>query len=336
MAYTYRPTASILNLISQIEVSSALILNLPTSPTRQLNLRRVSTLKSSVFSARIEGNPLMPSDINFSSISPQNKHKLEVQNILTALNFIFSARCPRRLSITLIQKLHFYILKNIGNSPGQFRTEQTGIFNQAGVAIYLTPPPTEIKSRLQELIAYTNTSPDHYIVKSALIHYWFEKIHPFEDGNGRVGRLISQFLLDHRARRFHGLLAFEEQIDQFRSEYYSLLTSSSFHLRKSAGANATDITEFIEFYLECVKLAAESTVDQLKQPESGGVEATLLPRRRELLATIRDHHLMSFDQLHRRFLAVNQSTLRYDLNQLIKAGLVTKLGSTRGALYQPK
>lgn len=65
-------------------------------------------------------------------------------------------------------------------------------------------------------------------------------------------------------------------------------------------------------------------------------EETLLPRRRELLGTIRDHRLVSLDFLHRRFLQVDPRVLRYDLKALVDIGLIVKVGKTRGALYAPK
>ena len=63
-------------------------------------------------------------------------------------------------------------------------------------------------------------------------------------------------------------------------------------------------------------------------------EETLLPKRREILGVIRDHGMVSFDFIRRRFMAVSEETIHYDLQQLVKVGLIIKLGKTRGALYQ--
>ena len=65
-------------------------------------------------------------------------------------------------------------------------------------------------------------------------------------------------------------------------------------------------------------------------------EDTLLPKRAEILATIRDHGMLSFDQIHRRFFKVNPRTLHYDLQYLLKKNLIKKLGNTKGALYASK
>lgn len=74
----------------------------------------------------------------------------------------------------------------------------------------------------------------------------------------------------------------------------------------------------------------QSLTAKLRQVE---LEAKLLPRRREVLAIIQDHSPCSFDKIHRRFHSTPSSTIHYDLQQLQKAGLIHKLGSTRGALY---
>jgi len=157
-------------------------------------------------------------------------------------------------------------------------------------------------------------------------HYWLEKIHPFVDGNGRVGRLLIQYLLDNRAERFQGMLSFEEAIERTKSDYYYFLQQ-----------NKKDLTEFIEYMLECFCEAGEIAVEALKaQPLETRPEELLLPRRQEILALLKDHVYLSFDQIHRRFYAVKPSTLRNDLKKLIEKGFTQKIGSTRGALYQMK
>jgi Fic family protein len=162
------------------------------------------------------------------------------------------------------------------------------------------------------------------LIRAAVGHFAFEKIHPFVDGNGRVGRLISQFIIDNRAENFSGLLPFEEQIENSREVYYSLLANEG-----------RDITEFVEYFLERLNLAADKIIGQLKlSPKEIKPEDTLLPRRKEIVQLLRDHHDMSFDQIHRRFFAIRPNTLRNDLRQLTKQKIIIKLGATRGVVYQ--
>ena len=91
---------------------------------------------------------------------------------------------------------------------------------------------------MDEYIEYLERLDDHPAVIAAIAQFVFEKIHPFADGNGRVGRLISSFLLEKKGFGFRGLAPFEEYIEEYRSIYYS-------HLEPT-----TDCTGFIEFFLE--------------------------------------------------------------------------------------
>lgn len=288
------------------------------------NLRRQTQLKSSLFSARIEGNRLTLDQVEAGLADPKTREKLEINNLLQALNLIFSPKAPKTVSLDLIKKLHQTTMQSLAPEAGQFRIEITAIFNQAGVAVYMTPPPEEIEPSLESLIAYSAYHTDNIYIRTAISHYWFEKIHPFIDGNGRVGRLLTQFSLDNGGQRFQGLLAFEEQIESSRSDYYYLLQKES-----------NDLTEFVEYMLECWTKAGTDLVAQLKQqPSDPTPEDLLLPRRKEVLNLLKDHQYLSFDQIQRRFYGVNPSTLRHDLRQLIRQKLVHKIGSTRGALYK--
>ncbi len=326
MGYRFQTSSKINSLTKLLDQQSFFIQQFSLTSAQSQNIRRSSTLKSSLFSARIEGNLLTLDQVTIEPIgTTRDLQKLEVTNILTALNYIYSSRPPQKLTTNLIQTLHNYVINHISPTAGRFRTEQTAIFNQAGVAVFLTPPPDIMHRQLRQFIQDANTSGLNLYIQTAITHYTFEKIHPFVDGNGRVGRLITQFQLDRAGKRFKGLLAFEEQIDHFRSEYYSLLQQDT-----------NDITAFIEFFLETLSLSAKQSINALKSTSNPSPLDSMLPRRKEIYFLIKDHQYLSFDQIHRRFMAVNQSTLRYDLTQLIKQGLIHKLGSTKGVLYSPK
>lgn len=326
MKYGYTQTANLDELITQLDTYQFFVQNAPVSAEVRHNLRRQTQLKSSLFSARIEGNRLTLDQLEQGLSNPKMKEKIEINNLVEALNVVFSSQAPPSLDLTFIRKLHQVVMNGLASHAGQFRREITAIFNQAGVAIYMTPPPEEIEPQLNSLIAYQTSTSDHLYIRTAISHYWFEKIHPFVDGNGRVGRLLTQYNLDRAGHRFQGLLSFEEHIEATRNDYYYLLQQESH-----------DLTEFIQYMLECWVKAGISLVEQLKrQPLKSNPEELLLPRRQEILNLLRDHQYLSFDQIQRRFYGVNQSTLRHDLRQLIRQNMVQKIGATRGALYQAR
>lgn len=321
LPYYFRKTKKIENLLNELEVKKRLLPLLPRSKTAEGNLLRKSLLKSALFSARIEGNPLKLEDIG-GKIGAKTKEKIEIQNLLTALNFINSKKFPKKISAPLILKLHKIVLRNLSPNAGHFRQEPSAIFNQAKIAIYFAPPPARIPGLVTELIHYANRSKDETPAKSAVFHFAFEKIHPFLDGNGRVGRLLSTAVLKQRGFDIMRFSSLEEFFENNRDEYYRLL-----------GEPKKDISEFVEFFVEGLNLQAQKALEELSTPKKEAPEDFLLPRRQEILQIIKDHQRVNFDFLHRRFLSVPKTTLHYDIQSLLKKNFIRKLGTTRGVLY---
>lgn len=289
-------------------------------PTEALNrLRRQHLLHSAIYSARIEGNSLSPDTF---SQSPQDLEKLEIQNLLDTYTWL-SQQSALPLDLDLIKTLHKKSLHNLHANAGHFRSEQSAVFNSTGIAIYLTPPPQDIEPLLTTWLKQFESPLHHPVIQNIIAHYQFEKIHPFLDGNGRVGRLLFTLVLKNLGYQYADLLALEQGLEQSRSEYYHHLNDSS-----------KDLTNFTEYLLELITAASETVLIKLKSPTQTATHSSLPPRRQEIYLTIRDHSPCSADFLYRRFLAVPQSTIRYDLKRLQAAGLITKLGTTRGALYQ--
>lgn len=322
--YQYQKSEKIENLLRRIEVAKAIAEFLPKLPQVEKNLRRKSLLKSSLFSARIEGNKLSYERIRFGEerLKTDNLEKIEVFNLFKAASWIYSSASPKKITKNLILKLHKAVMKNLSFSANSFRKEQGAIFNQAGVAVYFAPSPLEVPFLMRELIKQTNCSKEPFPVKAAIFHFAFEKIHPFLDGNGRIGRLLAVFILKQGGFDFRGLLSLEEYLEKNRESYYRFLA-----------INKKDITAFVEFFLEAVANQAEKTIAGLKDIDQEGEEDFLLPRRREILEIIKDHQVVSFDFLKRRFSKVPPSTLHYDLRKLREGGFVKKLGSTKAVRY---
>ncbi len=321
----YVLTPKISALLSQIESAKAVIDALSIPPEIEINIRRQSTLKSSLFSARIEGNTLTLDEM--IRRPSKDQRQVEIYNILKALNWL-SERPLKDLTAKDLLTLHAMVMKGIidNQNQGKFRIDNSAIYNSAGIAIYLPPPPRQINLLIQKLLVYTNSSKESFVpIKAALAHYIFEKIHPFLDGNGRVGRLVFLAVLKKGGYDMKGLLAIEEKLDQQRTSYY-----------KGFETPERDVTDFVEFMLECLSSAAKDAQEQIQQKQQLDVTDYLLPRRAEIYKIIEDQTLVSFDQLHRRFMAINPRTLRYDLKKLQDANLIRKRGTTKGVFYEKK
>lgn len=275
-------------------------------------------LKSSLFSAKIEGNPLLLEEIEKTS---KQKEKKEVFNILNAIKHIEKLKIGK-IAERHILALHQLVMKELSGDAGHFRNTPEAIFNQAGVAIAIFPPALEINSLIEKLLAYLNSDREKFLLIKALIgHLIFERIHPFVDGNGRVGRLLINLVL--KADNFELMVPFEEYIEEHKKEYY-------FYLEEGY-KNPQD---YLLFMLRGFLEKAEETKGELTKKESD--DLLLPPRQEEIYRIIKEHQTITFDFLHRRFLAVPERTLRYDLEKLVDKELVTKIGRTNKSYYKIK
>lgn len=316
--YKFEKTHSINKSLLEIEALKIIFDTQKLLPHIEENFRRESLLKSALYSARVEGNPSKLNDLD----NQEDLHKLEIFNLVRAYKFIYSNKSPKNINILLAKKLHKIVMKNISYQAGSFRTEPWAIYNQAGIAIFLAPAHFNVPELISDLVGDIQILKENEFIKSAIFQFLFEKIHPFPDGNGRVGRLLSSFLLNTSGYGFRGLIPIEEIVDNERERYYEALEPT------------TNVTMFVEFYLESFIKQAKNILEKINNYGNSFSKIDLLPpRRKEIINIIKDHPYCSFDLLVRRFLKVNQKTLHYDLKKLVDEGYVNKIGKTRGVVY---
>ena len=318
----YQENQKIRSYLARLEILRQVFSSLPSFPDLEDNLRRESLLHSSIFSARIEGNPLTPAHLHNEIRAPKKDlHKIEIFNLLRAYRYIDSGKTKKVFSTSFIFNLHLLTMRGLSFNAGHFRHEPWAVFNQAGVAVYVAPSPAELKNLMDEYIKIINTSRFSTPVTAAIAQFLFEKIHPFADGNGRIGRLLSAHLLRAGKYRMRGLVPLEVFIDENREQYYEVLEP------------ARNATPFTEFFLKGLIFQIEIALKKFKQSKIAP-EDTLLPRRQEIFEIIKDHPLCTFDFISRRFPAVNPKTLHYDLLKLQESEHVKKVGKTKGSVYR--
>lgn len=324
MKYRYKISKKTQELLLELKALKIVFDKLPVLPYIEERLRRESLLRSSLFSARIEGNPLTIQQVALLSPLEQrsNLKKLEVFNLLRAYRHVHFGKTPQKISLKFVRNLHQLVMNKISHGTGKLRQEPWAIFNQAGVAVYMAPPPFRLSKLMRDFINSINSLSEEPPIKSGFAQFVFEKIHPFPDGNGRVGRLLSAYILKIGGFDFRGLVSFEEYIDEYREAYYQALEPG------------VDASEFIEFFLESLVVQANVFLEKLEHQTQESPEDILLPRRREILEIIKDHPFCSFDFISRRFLSVNPKTLHYDLQQLQKSGFIQRIGKTKGSTHK--
>jgi len=320
----YTITPEMLELISKIDSKRQLLQSLNPKPEIISKIQRVSLLKSSLYSARIEGNSLTWQNLEESE---DNKDEKEISNIYQAIQYI-DKELNKRLNLTTdtILALHKKVMNQLTPEAGHFRREMSAIYNQTGITVYLPPPPNKVNELITQLINFINSDDEKFPIISALIsHLIFEKIHPFMDGNGRVGRLLISTILLIKDFDFNINIPFEEYIDQRKEDYYYYLD-----------VGMKDPNAYLLFILKAFNESAESIKQEVLNEINQNNKVYLPPRQEELLLIIQEHRTVSFDFLHRRFLQIPKRTLRYDLQQLAKQNLIIKIGKTRGSFYTVK
>jgi Fic family protein len=190
--------------------------------------------KEAVLSSQIEGTKSSLSDLLLFELEEAPgvplEDVIEVSNYVAAINHgIMRLKEDFPLSNRLIREVHKILLskgRGRDKDPGEFRRSQNWIQGtRPGNALYVPPPPECVADTMGELEKFLHDIPEKttVLIKAALMHVQFETIHPFLDGNGRIGRLLITLLLCHEGVLRHPLLYLSLYFKQHRSQYFDLL-----------------------------------------------------------------------------------------------------------------
>lgn len=226
--------------------------------------------REAVFSSRIEGTQASLSDLflyETVGIEPKAYLRLrEVKNYINTTEMCLN-RLKRgdKLSLELIKNAHktlLYRVRGHDRHPGEFRRIQNFIVPPPSTniedAIFVPPPPEDILVLLNELEQFIANPPRNIppLLQCAIIHYQFETIHPFIDGNGRIGRLMITLFLCERNLMTQPLLYLSAFFDRYKGEYYDRLT---------AVREKSDWTGWFKFFLSAVSYQSRETIENVQQ-----------------------------------------------------------------------
>jgi len=242
----YEITSTILRLISSISVKLGEVktyyLDKPSPHQRQQN--RIKTIHSSL---SIEGNNLT---INQITAIIENKRvigtKDDIQEVKNAIKVYDNLNKYNPFSQNSFLSAHRLFMKDLIENPGKFRGRNVGILQGSEVG-HLAPPPGNVPALMNDLFKYLKSTDELIIIKSCVFHYEMEFIHPFIDGNGRMGRLWQTILLMQEYPVFE-YLPFEALISQAREDYYGSLSQSD---------KSGESTTFIEYMLSVIDNSLE-------------------------------------------------------------------------------
>lgn len=312
----YHITAVILNLIASIsekigEINAA-HLHKPAAELRKEN--RIKTIQSSL---EIEGNTLsidqVTALIEHKRIMGPKKDILEVQNAIRVYENLDKFNI---YSVKSLYEAHAILMNGLIDSAGKRRTGSVGIIKGSNIA-HIAPEASMVTSLLNDLFSYLKKDKDLLLIKSCVFHYEFEFIHPFSDGNGRMGRLWQTLLLKEYSPVFE-YLPIETIIKQKQAEYYRALSLSD----KSGNS-----TLFIEFMLRVIDIALENLL-KTKRPSLKGSERIIVFKEKiGSKVFTRQEYIQYFKE-------ISPATASRDLRDAVTNRLLNKSGDKRTSKYR--
>lgn len=307
------------------------------------NKFRKNTMKmSSYASNKIEGNPLTFNEA-INAIESTKRHLLkpeqEIRNYYLALELLnkkLDNMIP--ISLDLILEVQKIICDGLSEEKIGIRGEMPpgflfAVWNSEKTPSYIPPEASEVKSLLDEMIDYINNSDDHPLIKAALIHYLIVTIHPFEDGNGRTARIISNYYLALYGYSFKNVGSLEEYISYDIEDYYNSLQMGLPVLYYDGRNNPPHIEIWIKYYLKIINLYSSKVLsialDETRKIDSERIKA-LSNKAKAFLKYLTKHSITSFApiDLSKAFKVTNRTIINWctelTLNGYLKPIIVNK------------
>jgi len=347
-------TAKILNNISQIEASKAIIDASPIIPAYEKQFQQDAVVRTVHYGTKLEGN-----DLSFNQVAQVIEGKKvfagkrdiqEVVNYREVMNFL------ERLTVDPEERKKIYSQKNLlkihqlivekivpREQAGCFRTLQVTIRNSATDEVFFRPPPpVEVPYLIKDFFLWINSDQGkntHPVLRSGITHYTLVAIHPFTEGNGRVARAMATLVLMAEGFNIKRLFALEEYFDRRAEEYYNSLQAVSL---QPGELNQKDQTVWLEFFTTALAVELKRVEEKIRQLSSdinlkkklGGEQIPLNERQVKLVEYMRQFGALTIADAQEIIPMVSDDTLWRDLRKLIESGIAEKRGSTKGAYYR--
>jgi Fic family protein len=314
----YEGTSKIINL--SIEVGKLIgIVDATYLRKPQTNLRRENRIKTIQSSLMIEGNTLSLDQVtaifeNKRIIGPAKDIK-EVQNAIEVYNKLRDFDPYSEESYLLAHKI---LMSGLVDNAGKYRAKEVGVFKGEQIA-HMAPPAWNVSNLMSNLFTYLKESEDNQIVKSCVFHYEMEFIHPFMDGNGRMGRLWQTLILMQENPVFE-YLPIEIEIKKNQEKYYEALSESD---KKGL------CTKFVEFMLGMIKVSLSDLIEDQRKSFSDEERLQYFKEQTDLKEFTRKDYLRVFKD-------ISTATATRDLKKGVDLGVLKKKGENRLAKYEFK
>lgn len=340
----YRPdfaiTNKILRHIGEIEAAKEVIEHAPLLPYWEKKFQDEAILRTTHYGTHIEGNELSLSQVqkvlDGERIVARDRDVQEVINYRKVVAFIGDKK-DIPIDEKTILVLHKLTVDSIldEHASGEYRKKEVVIRNSITGDVSFRPPPSvEVEWQMKDLVEFIHKEKDiHSVLKAGIVHYEFVRIHPFLDGNGRVGRALSMLVLFAEGYDIREFFSLEEHFDRNAADYYKALQSVAIH--------NGDVTNWLEYFSEC--LAIELTkikekierisIDNKMKEKLGGTPVMLTDRQLKIIEYIQEVGYLENKVFANLFPDVSEDTALREVQDLVKKGIIVKRGKTKGVKY---
>jgi Fic family protein len=330
MTYAPRFTISprLLGIVEQIAVLRERIQHAAIDLAWIPALQKETRTRNVHASTAIEGNPLTLEQVRAleegrTLAAAGQRPAREVLNYFAGLRYIEKNAAKKTLRHADVLRLHKILAAEVMDQG------EAGVYRTVAVRVgrHLPPSASDVSGLMFELLTWWNNESRDFspVLSSAILHYRFEAIHPFADGNGRTGRALALWELYRRGFDTHHIFSIDEYYWEDRRRYYSQLDGV-----RLAGE---DLTAWLEYSAEGLRQTLERVWMRIQALQVAATEKLALrPRQEQLLLLLRDHGGMTPSELWRA-LGVSRQGAMDLLRPLLNAGLVEKVGGKKTGRY---
>ncbi len=316
------------------------------APERLAGLRRIATIESVGSSTRIEGSRLSDAEVvgllgRLETRAFRSRDEEEVAGYAYVMELVFSHQEDMALTESVLLQLHRDLLRHSTKDErhrGSYKTlaNHVAAFDEDGQEIgivFATSSPFDTPREMEELLAWQRRVEAetllHPLLRIGVFIVNFLAIHPFQDGNGRLSRILTTLLLLRAGYGYVPYASLEAIIEQNKETYYQVLRRT----QTTLGDNAPDWESWLHFFLRCLQRQTIRLEERLARDSSPQV--VLSPLAGKLAFLFQSHDTLTLSQAATA-LAANPHTLKRKFRELLDAGLITAHGKGRGAFYQLK
>ncbi len=325
----FRITPHLLKLIEQIAIAGALVRSSRLNVSVKAPLERDAFARSVHSSTWIEGNILSLAQVRAvvdgKDLLVENKQKAEVANCVEAMRQILKIKHKPVTERGLLQ-VHGRMIKGLlaRDRTGRYRSIQNYIVDAHNKVISTPPPPAQVAKRMKALFAWAKDESLHPVARSAIFQHEFLTIHPFVDGNGRVGRAVGQWLLWEKGFDPLCTLGLDDFFAQDRPRYYDMIQQTR--------DMDCDFTHWVEYVAQGLAWAHEDVQNRIKAGTLRLHGVTLTPKQEELLALFEKKGELSAPAIGKS-MKINRARVNQLISPLVRLGIVTREGAARAVKY---